>query len=193
MRTPFWIIALVLVLAGCASQSINLNYYLLHSPHGDNKAEQQPVSQLSLQKLVLPEYLKQRSLVMQTSATTLHFSPHHVWAEPVQSGMLKALENDLWQQHQILSVPAGLAQHNNDLSRADVAIVVDDFLPTYEGQAILRGKYWVMYPDQRKTMHIFTLQLNLSEDGFEHAVLQMQELVRKLSEHIASTLNTERG
>ncbi|NMH59380.1 PqiC family protein [Alteromonas ponticola] len=189
MKARWWLIAFVVVISGCASQSINLNYYLLHSPHSDNKAGQQPGYQLSLQKLVLPEYLKQRSLVMQTSPTTLHFSPQHVWAEPVQSGMIKALEDSLWQQHQILSVPAGLAQHNDALSSADVAIVVDDFLPTSDGQAVLRGKYWIMYADQSKTMHIFNLQRPLEEDGFDHAVLQMQQLVAELSGHIAGQLD----
>ncbi len=191
MKLKYWLITALLILSGCASQSINLNYYLLHSPNSDNKTEQQPRFQLSLQKLVLPEYLKQRSLVMQTSATTLHFSSQHVWAEPVQSGMIKALENALWEKHQILSVPAGLADYKQGLPNADVAIIVDDYLPTFDGKAILRGKYWVIYPDQNKKMHIFNLQRTLDEDGFDHAVVQMQKLVNELSAHIADNVNSK--
>ncbi len=190
MKMKFWFISAILFLSGCASQSINLNYYLLHSPNSEIKADQQPRLQLSLQNLVLPEYLKQRSLVMQTSPTTLHFSPQHVWAEPVQNGMTKALESALWQEHQILSVPAGMVQQEKNLPSADVAIIIDDFMPTFNGDAILRGKYWVMLPDKNKTMYIFNLQRSLQEDGFEHAVLQLQELVSELSGHIAANLNS---
>ncbi|MCW8091354.1 PqiC family protein [Alteromonas sp. ASW11-130] len=189
MKSTFWLVLIVTFLTGCVSQSINLNYYLLHSPQSAITADKQPRFQISLQKLALPEYLKQRSLVMQTSATTLHFSPHHVWAEPVQSGMIKALEHALWQHHHVLSVPVTLATHNEVLPHAEIAIAVDDFLPVSNGEAILSGKYWIQFPDKSKKMYIFNLRRNLNQDGFDHAVIQMQELINALGDHIAARLN----
>lgn len=68
------------LLSACSSAPRSLTYYLLHTT-GDTPYAAQETTSVVLDKITLPEYLKHRGLVYQTSDTNLHISTSHLWAE----------------------------------------------------------------------------------------------------------------
>lgn len=181
-------IALMLAIAalsGCAAKSVSLTYYLLHAPaatvHNTSADARAYVHITSLQ---IPDYLKQRNLAMQTSASTLHFAPKHVWAEPLNSGLTQAISESLWQTSQILVIPLDIAPPTGDT--VAIRIQIDDFIATYDGDVVLKGQYWLQGNGSTSQGQLFDFRMPLKQDGFEHAVAAMRNLVMQLSEDIAT-------
>ncbi|QJR79811.1 membrane integrity-associated transporter subunit PqiC [Alteromonas pelagimontana] len=173
-----------ITLFGCANEPVALNYYLLHSP--DFKAQHAAKSvrgRIHLQQLKLPDYLKQRSLAMQTGPTNVFFSPQHIWAEPLSSGLVQALTEILWRESQVLAVPLDVYPNDNDI--LNISIQIDDLIATYQGEVILKGQYWIYPHEKDPEVRIFDFRHPLEEDGFEHAVEKMRLLIGKLSRDIA--------
>lgn len=176
----------LLLLAGCASNAADLNYYLLHSPT-QSAAKQQPANTyIRFNRITMPNYLKQRGLAMQTGPATVYFSATHVWAEPLASGLSQSLNAALWQEQQIDVVPEGVYQ-NRDLS--SVTLHVDDFITTADDEVVFKGHYWVYPGNAEPQMHRFDLRLPLTQDGFAHAVVQMRKLVARLARNIAENVS----
>lgn len=59
------LLAAAVLLSGCASNAVDLQYYLLHSPdQKPSSAIDQVRKQIRFEQLRLPDYLKQRGLAM---------------------------------------------------------------------------------------------------------------------------------
>lgn len=185
MIRHYFIIIAILLLSGCASDPVPLNYYLLHSPtHEGTEDEHTVKGRLRIDKLTLPDYLKQRGLAMQTGPATLFFSSQHVWAEPLSSDILQTLSTSLWHDE-------GMEVYTQNIyDRAQttgVTLVVDDFIATHQGNIVLRGQYWLFPENGPPVSKRFNLQTPQQEDGFEHTVIQMRGLVVRLANEIAES------
>ena len=178
--------ALTLLLCSCASAPPRLQYYLLHQPQSSGgMGAANPVLTVSLTSLQLPDYLKQRGLVMQTSATQLHVSSLHLWAEPLATDFTQALRNSLLADSAVLIAPVDVADSN---TMPRLSILIEDLITTYQGEVVLKGQYWITTVDNAAQGFLFDFRLPLEEDGFSHSVNQMQTLVEKLGEDIGHHL-----
>ncbi len=175
-------IILLGLLSGCASQAPRLQYYVLHSP-AEQPVKTQPAVSLTLDQLILPEYLKQRSLTMQTSSTTLHYSPTHVWAEPVQHGVVQSLTRALHERG-VAVLPAG--QHRGDVTPATLSIQIDDMIATWQGEVVLKGHFWLDETAAPGVRQRFDYRAPLDDDGFSHAISQLRVLIAQLADDIAA-------
>lgn len=189
--TKYAVVALLLLgLSGCGTQPSNLQFYMLHSPDSDNtKALAADAPMVIFGQIVFPEYLTQRNLSILTGSTTVHFSPKHVWAEPIAAGFAQALEENLRRQG-----IRGLSKSLNypiTSSTKVINIKVEDFIPTYNGKVILSGQYWFDSNEHlASSLPVdFNYSLTLQQDGFAYSVEKMRELVVLLSQDIASSIN----
>lgn len=186
-----FILACIFITAGCASSDNTLKYYLLHPTYTtSNNTAIQPHNELLLKQIIVPEYLKQRGLVYQTSATNIHIATDHLWAEPIEEGITKTLK----QAFQPLGITLTTSQTSSKNNVSSVILRIDDFIATWHGDVILRGQYDLLNPSgSAHIMHNFHLILPLEDDGFSSSVEVMRLAINQLSEQIVNALEQQRN
>ena len=91
------------LIQGCSTSSVSESkYYLLNNQQpitvdeSSGSANKNSLKQAAFVVVnELPRYLNQANLVMQVDQHQLHYTHHHMWAEPLHSGFSKALLSDL--------------------------------------------------------------------------------------------------
>ena len=136
----------------------------------------------------LPRYLNQANLVMQMNDHQLHYTHHHMWAEPLQRGLTKALLTDL----NALSSNRVFVESNQDASLQMLFLDIERFHVTDTSEVSLSGYYWLATEAKPLPLnkYAFNISLDLAQDGFSHAVEKMRELVKLGASEIVDTLNS---
>ncbi len=176
---------LALCLGACTSSPAAINYYMLHSPQAKQHKQPDTGPQVVLSDVQLPDYLMQRQLALQTSDTTLHFASQHVWSSPQDEDIRRLLSSGLRHDGVAVFTPAT----NNvvgDVTK--VTISIDDFIPTWQGELILKGEYVIEHPDDSSNLTTFDYRTTLTQDGFAHSVVKMRELLARLSQQLSNDL-----
>lgn len=197
-------ILLIVVIVGCSTKSApNSHYYLLNSPTLNAetlrqtstniataaKSSKHHLPVITLTVLELPDYLKQPNLVLQLSDHQLHYANFHQWAEPLQTSITQALNQDINRydsRFRYVTPPSH--------SKVSAALIIDinAFHATHQSQVILTGKYWL----KNKNIPLklddksFTFSINLSDNGYAHAVTQMRNAITLLAKQITSDIAT---
>lgn len=174
-------------LSACSSAPNALTYYLLHPTNGASVLEREAKQSIVLDKVTLPEYLKHRGLVYQTSDTNLHISTSHLWAEPVDEGLTKALASALKANNVALVRP----DHYASEKAPHISLYINDFVSTYEGEVIFSGQYAVSRASEAVSIHSFTFKAPLNNDGFASSIKAMRSAIKKLAEDINITINQQ--
>ncbi|MDC8831785.1 PqiC family protein [Alteromonas gilva] len=188
-----WMFSIVvLTLAACSSQPTNVNYYLLHQPASATMRESMDISALPaiyLRSLSTPDYLKQRNLSLQTSASELHFAPQHVWAEDFSNAFVMALRDTLANAHKIRLYSQSQWSNSNP-KEYFLDIQLDDFIPTYDNNVVLTGTYRLEMSHLPPQIVQFSFKLPLDQDGFASSVAQMRELIDLLAHDVVSRVES---
>ena len=137
-----------------------------------------------LDKVTLPEYLKHRGLVYQTSDTNLHISTSHLWAEPVDEGLTKALGNALVSHNVALVRPDYYASEES----LHMSLYINDLVSTYEGEVIFSGEYVVTRTSKEASLHPFMFKAPLNNDGFASSINAMRVTIETLAKDISNTV-----
>ena len=174
----------ILLLQGCTSAPTSLNYYLLHSTDSMPLKQGDIKQIIVLDKITLPDYLKHRGLVYQTSDTNLHISTSHLWAEPVEEGLTKVLSSALADKH--ISLNRG-DQYSKEES-THISLHIGDFISTYEGEVVLSGQYTISSAEDGASIHPFKFKASLDSDGFSSSIKAMRNTVTQLAQHLERNL-----
>jgi uncharacterized lipoprotein YmbA len=190
-----WIAGIaVLWLAGCSTKPIGLNYYMLHQPtlvaaESSTDISNQPT--IFLRSLSAPDYLKQRNLSLQLSDSEIHFAPKHVWAEPFDRDFKMAFSESLSVKHKMrLRVQSKWTNPAQPEYILDIQL--DDFIPTYDGRLVLKGKYRLEKDGVSPQIVQFNYWLPLNKDGFAFSVAQMRLLVDELTNDVVTRVEAGR-
>lgn len=173
----------------CSSSAPPLRYYLLHGvapASGDSSAELNFQQTVVLNALVIPDYLKQAGLVYQLSPAELHISQSHFWSESVDVGINQLLRDGM-KRSNIQLVSAARVPTNTD-EFVSLSLFIDDFLPTWQGYVILKGRFELKDKSGEVSVHEFHYTQSLSEDGFDHSILAMRSVINSLSSDLSSSL-----
>ncbi|MFT5837577.1 MAG: putative lipoprotein YmbA [Flavobacteriales bacterium] len=175
----------------CASEPLNVRYYLLHTPENtvpDTSDKTKPI--VVLQLLDIADYLRQSSLVMQIDEHELHYSRQDVWAEKLQSSFYKALLQDLnaTDHRDYVASYSPIAKD----AMAAITIKLEHFHATDSSTVVSSGQYWLSEnaPQTSKNQHIMTsthsffFESPLKRDGYAHAVEQLRTLLERLAKQI---------
>lgn len=179
------------LLAGCSSTPQQLNYYFL-TPSGeaietDKAASSQEASIVLLEEIRLADYLNQSSLTMQLNDYQLYYARQHIWAEPLQSSISKALLNDLNRQRDLRFI--GLREPSGAEPAFRLSVQIDHFVATDNAEVIASGKYWLANGDGQLLLdNSFALERSLQRDGYLHAVEQLRGLLAELAQQIGLEL-----
>ncbi|QGX61291.1 membrane integrity-associated transporter subunit PqiC [Alteromonas mediterranea] len=172
---------LICFLSACSSAPTGLTYYLLHATGDVSYIQEDAKQTIVLDKITLPEYLKHRGLVYQTSDTNLHISTSHLWAEPVDEGLTKSLTGALAVKRVSLVRPDHYASEES----VHMTLHIDDFVSTYEGEVVFSGQFVITRASGENTPHSFVFTSPLANDGFSSSVKAMRDAIEKLAVDIS--------
>ena len=184
------------LLVGCSSAPLSKShYYLLNNQQAElktNTTSNQPIKPKEVMVLSvkdLPEYLNQPHLVMKIADHKLNYAHFHLWAEPLQLGLKKALLAELNANN---SESYFIAENRDSLDDNLTSLVVniDYFHPTSDSLVTLSGQYWLSKAnkDQYSSVQPFYFEQQLEQDGYPHSVAKMRALVAKLAVKIMNQL-----
>lgn len=181
----FFLLLVVIGLGACTSRSVDLKYYMLHSPQSVQHPQPTSDIRVTLASVQLPDYLQQRQLALQTSDTTLHFSSQHIWSGSQDEAIRRLITRGL-RQRDVAVFDSSLYPQSDGI--AAVTVVIDDFIPTWQGELILKGEYMIRDEEQNSVLRTFDYRTVLKDDGFAHSVAKMRELTDQLSQQLSSDL-----
>lgn len=171
----------------CSSSNESTNYYLLTNKVSQLEYIAAPLLNSEKHKyqlsLKIPEYLQKPYLVMQLDENKIHYSMFHLWAEPLNKGLSKALLFDLnieQSNHYFIT-----AENDKPAEISEVLLTLDYFHITERASVILAGQFAVQNGD-KKSYQRFSFEQKLTADGYSHAISQMRLLITKLSKQIAA-------
>ena len=175
---------LALFLAACSSAPTSENYfYLLHT---DTTGPMQTVFEEKwlLERLTLANHLRQPELSIIESNQQIYFANQHRWGEPLEHGVFRSLRNSLRAENIELVLP-----EEPDAERVSrtISLKIDHFAPTDQGIAVFSGVYWIT-EDTETSRTPFSYSLPLDQDGFNHSVEKLAELVEVLATRIIQEL-----
>jgi len=176
MKRILSIVILSVLLISCAETPVERTHYYLLNTTVLDKSKQVSINSnnqhlITIEQVVLPQYLNQASIAMLIDQNQLHYARYHVWAEDLSSAITKQLKQVIAQQN---SVP----------SATKVIVEIDHFYPTEQSEVILAGHYWLKKSNTDPQLVNFSFKQGLKADGYAQAVLQMQQLVVLLADDI---------
>jgi uncharacterized lipoprotein YmbA len=193
-RRPYnaWIVALVLVLAGCGSTPSN-NYYVLTAHEGASAEGQTP--SLGIGPIRIPEYLNRTALVYRREGNRLQIAEYERWAEPLEEGIGRVLGLNL----------AGLLDTENVRPfpwhpdrTPDFGVSVNLLaLDADEGRAVLEAEWLVYRPATSTAVSRRMARLAYTPPGGklepEDLAAAYSELLYRLSEEISEVIRSAGG
>jgi uncharacterized lipoprotein YmbA len=193
-RRPYnaWIVALLLVLAGCGSTPSN-NYYVLTAREGVSAEGQTP--SLGIGPIRIPEYLNRTALVYRREGNRLQIAEYERWAEPLEEGIGRVLGLNL----------AGLLDTENVRPfpwhpdrTPDFGISVNLLaLDADEGRAVLEAEWLIYRPATSAAVSRRMARLAYTPPGGKlepgDLAAAYSELLYRLSEEISEAIRSAGG
>jgi len=179
---------LVMLLVGCASQTVEEpSYYLLRSGK-DLPSSALSVSTLfSLGAVEIAPYLNQPGLVMETADGQMRPASQNLWAEPIFDGVRNFLSTEIAQAHGQELLPANLTSNSTVVN-----IRIDQLHGTRDGKAILVAYWWLVRADEVVALNRFANSRDLQMSGYSALVDAEKDLLRELAGRIAASLVSPR-
>jgi len=184
-----YFVGLICLLAGCSSAPLSkTSYYLLNNQQAALKTNEisanssMPKEIRVLSLIDLPEYLNQPHLVMQMADHQLNYAHFHMWAEPLQVGLKKALLTELNASNTDVYFIAENRDNKQD-KLTTLTVNIDYFHASSHSLVTLSGQYWLSKPNknQHPEVQSFYFEQQLEQDGYPHSVAKMRALVSKLT------------
>ena len=178
-------------LAGCASSTAPVTYYLLTptAPATAAGVNQDNRQSLVIENVELSEYLRQSGLILQSGDNQLTVSKSHLWAEGLDQAVPKALLRELQRQSQEY---AFFLQSADYVSRTDyrLRLHVENLQATDRGEVITSGRFQLISSADAagSVAADFHFRRDLDRDGYGPAVEQMRVLVGQIAEAILDVL-----
>lgn len=168
-----------LLLTACSSATLQPpKYYVLSGQPASVSQLSVDDSDIEVKSVILAEYLKSSNMVLQVSEHELFFSTNNLWAEPLQVGIEKTLNN-------YLATPA---QHSKNV--LSLVVQIDYFHTIDQDSVILAGRYWL---ENSAGDRVLTMPFSLSEplngSGYSYAVARMSGLLKLLAEDVQQKAN----
>jgi uncharacterized protein len=179
------LLLLVVLLAGCASQTVEPSYYLLRSGQDLSSSTLRPSRDFSLGAVEIAPYLDQPGLMMETAAGQMRPASQNLWAEPVFDGVRNFLATEIAQAHGQELLPAKLNSNSTVVN-----IRIDQLHGTRDGKAIIVAYWSLVLADQVVALNRFSESRALQTSGYSALVDAEKVLLAELAQKVAASLVT---
>jgi uncharacterized protein len=190
IRFMMWSVVFIFV-AGCSSPAIKTHFYTLSKQAVQTQLidSQQASNLIVIENIHLADYLRQSGIVVKESGSRLQISSNHRWAESLDGALSRSLRSEMESKldnHRIELVNSRWQA----LAKFTIKLEIAQFeVDNLNGNAVHSGRYWILNDKgvligQRR----FNLTLTLNNNGFEHAVKQLQNSVVQLAELLSKDI-----
>jgi uncharacterized lipoprotein YmbA len=135
-------------------------------------------TQIKISQINVPDYLNQPNLVLKLSNHQIKIANYHFWAENLRQSIQRVLINELNNNS------ANLNYTQQCTSCDALAITIDHFYPTQQGDVVLSGSYEWMTQDGSQQQIRFSFSRKLEQGGYDEAVATMRALLSELAQQI---------
>ncbi len=184
MRTS---IALALCLIwGCSSVPETRYYILASEPVSAEVPAPTGQHVLGVGRVEIPDYLRQRGVVVQSSDHQIRAALYHRWGEPLQRGVRRSLGQALSNALPEMRVE----MEQRDVRRLDYRLDIEvlNFHFTEDGLALLGGRWTVYDVSTGAIMYSthFDIRESIAESGYSVAIRAQSALLTRLGDAIAT-------
>lgn len=178
-------------LTGCASDPAPVTYYLLAPPlaSADGGSREGAKQTLVIEQVEIAAYLRQSGLVLQSGENQLVVSKSHLWAESLDQALPKALLKQLQQKSRDYEFYLKAADYVEQTDYR-LRLHVDSLQATNRGEVVTAGRFQLI--SNADTAHPvsrdFYFRRDLDDDGYAHAVEQMQALVGDVADAVIEAM-----
>ncbi|MEZ5572164.1 MAG: ABC-type transport auxiliary lipoprotein family protein [Halioglobus sp.] len=177
------VLCLLIVLSGCASQTIEPTYYLLRSDQNMQSGKLSPSRDFSLGTVEIAAYLDQPGLVMETADAQMRAASQNLWAEPIYDGVRNFLTTEIAQASGSELLPSKLNRNSTVVN-----IRIDQLHGTQDGTARLVAYWWLVRGDEVLALNRFADSQTLQVSGYSALVDAEKNLLAALARQIAASL-----
>jgi len=166
------------LIVGCSSTSNN--YFIFKEPTVKGKYKREISDIIGIEKIVLPEYMQQSHIVIETSSTEIKYLENSLWAEDLESSLTKKLITIIqksFNNPRVYSYPWGVATE----PRIKISIIIDRFI-SYNGYIYLEGN-WSLKNNSIYKNYQFNIKIATKQD-VKSIVSNMNIAFDKLSHQI---------
>ena len=192
-RNALTLFLTLLVLAGCSSKPEKLEYYSLSYPAKvltkDSNIRQVAEKELIvLEGVRLADFLRHQGLVMQTRDNKMHLSTTHRWAESLDEALNRVLIGHLENKLSDFRIESQNGRWKKKPTYR-LSIELSHFHATENNQVITAGWFWLFDDDNDLlTKQRFYYELPLSQNGYLHAVENLNHSLEKLSDKVVTSI-----
>ena len=176
-------LVLMALVAGCAGQVKEPNYYLMRSNHDLESRELKPSRDFSMGNVVIAAYIDQPGLILETNDGEIRAAHYNLWAEPVYEGVRNQLTVEIARVKGEDVLPAKMVKTPIVLD-----IRIDQLHGTNTGTAKLVAYWWLHRDKEVLAAYKFAEEQALETDGYGALVTAEQVLLSQLAREIAATL-----
>lgn len=186
------ILLLISVLAACASAPEPIEYYMLASPQtpADSVVELSSKPALVIEEVELAAYLRQSGMIMQTGENQLVVSRNHLWAENLELAVPKAL---VWELQRKSADYSYYIKTLDWVGQSDfrLRLRIDSLQFTDQGEVVTAGRYQLISTLMPKEPVFvdFSFRRDISQDGYAHAVAEINALLGQLAGAILDSVD----
>ena len=178
---------LVLVLlSGCASQTIPPTYYLLRSDQDLQSSALRTSKQYSLGSVEIAAYLDQPGLVMAMGNDEMRAASQNLWAEPIYDGVRNFLSTEIARASGQELLPTKLNKNSTVVN-----IRIDQLHGTLDGQAQIVAYWWLVRDNEVSSLNRFADSRALATSGYSALVNAEKLLLTDLAQKIAASLTSQ--
>ena len=178
------LLAMLLLLPGCASQSIESSYYLLRPADSLESGALVPSTKYALGTVAIAPYLDQQGLVLETQSGEIRPARHHLWAEPMYESVRVFLREKISRSYGEAIFPATIA-----IEATVVDVRIDQLHGTADGKAKLVAYWWLRRSDEVLASYRFAETRALEQSGYAALATAERDLLAMLATEIAGTLS----
>lgn len=190
---------LLVLLTGCASDTVNVRYYKLGSVLKNSKTsdltrmdKNKSVSErplIIIEPISLADFLRQQGLVIQRTDHQLQISNIHRWAESLESSSSRVIQSHL-ESH----LPGFRFESKNARWKTKPNFRISIELVEFQvnnrmAKVTTSGQFWIFDGDNNLiNKEHFLLEESLNENGYEHAISRLEMTLLRLSKLISKTI-----
>jgi uncharacterized lipoprotein YmbA len=184
------------ILFGCASSTVPIKFYNFNMGYKnetninskDLKTNNKK-SRVIVAPIQLPHFLNQEGLVMQIGENEIYTANYHRWAEPLSDAIRKLLVRELNNKSNHYYFEKSVGRWNQN-ARYNLRLEFDNFQASSSAKISVSGRYWLYGKNESlKLDNTFGLNETLNNDGYLHAIEQLEKAVKKLALDIVDSLD----
>ncbi len=184
------------ILFGCASSTEPIKFYSF-SMGAEEDTDTAAVDltaiidkpRIVVMPVQLPRFLRQDGLVMKIGAHEVYTANYHRWAEPLSDAIGRLLVKELNNKSRQYHFEKSVGRWNQN-AQFNLRLEFDNFQASDRAKISVSGRYWLYGKNEELRLDkLFGLDETLKNDGYLHAIEQLEKAVKKLAADIVDSLN----